>query len=315
MLKEIYHEKSPTIITYHMLSTSSQIQTPPDGSIAIFRSLDGVMRYKTSDGEVHVAEFIHGVYRIPEPNFSRYLNYTGKEIEKLGFSQDGFVFQLVEKRIERVIMGGRGPQGPQGPSGAGGTGDTIESGTFTLSADGSESHITTYNNGNIVYDKGNADAGGTDQLKVRFAIADLTGYIIGQTVTNNTTGATGVVIDITIKLKLDTLTAGGWNFGDEITNGTNVTSITQQAVWFLTIPTTKKLKLWQGLTFETATPNINSIGISDGVLQNCKGSGVNSIGDPNTINTTTCINVQNSFPDIHGWTGQQTYNTLPAILL
>ena len=171
----------------------------------------------------------------------------------------------------------------------------FESGTFTLSADGSAAMI----NGN--------PTNHTHAIRVVSA----SGFVVGQTLTNNTTGATGRITDIDAEIiTLDTLTIGEWNIGNEVTNGINTTTINNNYAWIVTFPTSKRLKLWQGLTFETANPNQYSDGNSDGVIQWCSGNGVNGSGI--SSDDSTCINVSDGFVG-NGWTGQVLLANIRAI--
>lgn len=163
-----------------------------------------------------------------------------------------------------------------------GGGDTIEDGTFTLSADGSTSTV----NGN------------SSNHTVQFQILAFSGWAINDVITNNTTGATGRVIAITggvnPRFTLDNLTIGSWDALDQVTNGSVVGNINANAIWVLTIPTTKQLKLWFGLTFNTGNQSIYSDGRSNGIIQNCEGVSVGS-------DSLNCINVNNT---TDGWQGR-----------
>lgn len=187
---------------------------------------------------------------------------------------------------------------------SGSGGNTFQSGTFTLSVDGSTSHITTYDDaGDIIYDKGNTDLGYENQLKVKFQIAgNATTPQLNQTIVNETSGATGIITDIQIGMHylitVGTLTTGSWTATDSVHYNTIpsiATPILSLPIYFiLTIPTTKKLKLWQGLTKYNS---YFSSGISDGIINQC-----NSINSAlgTKFDLSNNINVNNN---PNGWTG------------
>ena len=147
---------------------------------------------------------------------------------------------------------------------------TFESGSFTLSADGSTATLGM-----------NGAALAPLNHKVTFDIADATGYAVGQTVTDNTTGATGVItVKSGVTLTLDTLTVGTWANTDTVTNGTNITTVASIPTWIITIPTAKRLKLANIHSVNNATSDDYSIGIDNGIsvsyIANQSGIGVYS---------------------------------------
>jgi|SRR3990167_2341982 len=148
-------------------------------------------------------------------------------------------------------------------------GNTFENATFTLNAAGDTSTVVTKDSeGTIVYDEDNT----TDptQLKVKLEFtAPIPITTVGQTLTNVTTGATGVIV---VKdggiLTLDTLTAGAWANGDTIEfPNTDPVVLDNDPIWILTIPTAKKLKL--AFLNVVSGASFGSDGKDNGVISNC----------------------------------------------
>ena len=128
---------------------------------------------------------------------------------------------------------------------SGGGGDTFESGTFTLSEDGSVAQVGM--NGNPL---------ASVNHKIKFNVAgSMVGVLIGETITNLSNGATCIITEIVGNLiTADTITgAGAWVNGDNIhyENLDANSSIDNDPIWILTIPTSKRLKL-----IETIVKNI-----------------------------------------------------------
>ena len=169
---------------------------------------------------------------------------------------------------------------------------TFESGSFTLSADGSTATLGM-----------NGAALAPLNHKVTFDIADATGYAVGQTVTDNTTGATGVItVKSGVTLTLDTLTVGTWANTDTVTNGTNITTVASIPTWIITIPTAKRLKLWQGMTVDDSNSKIFSNGISNGNIQYSSGGRFNG-GTPLIFTSFTLAIFVSNLDTGNDWTG------------
>jgi len=174
-----------------------------------------------------------------------------------------------------------------GSSSSGG-GDTFESGQFTLSANGTNAQIGM--NGNPL---------APVFPKVKFDVADPSKGNVGDTILNDSNGAGGMVLDksgstFTIIL---VNSIGSWNNGDTVKFSSTdplTTTISNNPVWILTIPTAKKLKLGFLKSSNDDGFGIGTSGISNGVIQNMY----------NGIDNTNCINIRSgTFPDLDGWEG------------
>lgn len=113
-----------------MLRSKTEIQNPVQDSITIFRDLDGAVYYKSQDGNSHLVDSYHDVYRIANPKFSSYINLTDETIKILKYDSEEFIFKLAEIIVAAGGGGGGrgrdGKDGPVGPTGPGGgaTGQT-----------------------------------------------------------------------------------------------------------------------------------------------------------------------------------------------
>lgn len=102
------------------------------------------------------------------------------------------------------------------------------------------------------------------------------------------------------------LNAAGTSITGSITGSTaEITLEVSGAAAVIRIPTAKTLKLWQGLTFETANSAKWSDGNSNGAIQWCSGS---AIEDAFGSDKNNCIHIKISdggFPlsTLIGWTG------------
>lgn len=100
-------------------------------------------------------------------------------------------------------------------------------------------------------------------------------YVLGATITNSTTGATGKVTNVDGDLyTLDTLTAGTWKTADVVTNGVLPGAIAGSVTWVITMPV-GKLKLAH---FDSAAnyysdannyKNVSSKGTADAYIDSC----------------------------------------------
>ena len=90
--------------------------------------------------------------------------------------------------------------------------------------------------------------------------------------------------------------SGTFTLSADGTAATGGTLINPGANPTLRIPTAKRLKLWQGLTFVPLS-SIFSSGISDGLIQNCSGL---LDGNNSNYDTENCISNNDG---INGWTG------------
>lgn len=100
-----------------ILKLASQIPNPPQGIIAIFRNANakGIVYYMAHDGYNYPVEHDQGIYRIPNPDFTNFLNYTGQKILELKLDATEFLFTLVaEQIIQRLAGGGGGGVGIRG---------------------------------------------------------------------------------------------------------------------------------------------------------------------------------------------------------
>lgn len=173
----------------------------------------------------------------------------------------------------------------------------FESGTFTLSADGSAATLGM-----------NGDTPTSLNHKVRFLIdaTEPVQPVVGQTITNDDTGATGVVVSLStdgapadeVYVTLNNLTVGGWANAANITYGETSIIILDETTFIITIPTAKKLKLWQGLTFADSDNDILSDGRSNQIINSVIAlpNGVYVSG----VNNPKCIHINDG---INGWRG------------
>lgn len=98
-----------------ILKLPSEIQNPPQGSIAIFRNANakGIVYYMTSDGYNYPVPYGQDIYRIsPILLTTEPINYTGQRLNQLKYDGKEFLFSLsYEQVIQRVAVGGGGNSG------------------------------------------------------------------------------------------------------------------------------------------------------------------------------------------------------------
>ena len=104
-----------------MLRSPDSIPTPTSGKAIIFRSDNGAVYAKNSDGTSVEAQAYHDVYRIESPVFTHYDNLTGETLKIEKFNAQEFIFKLSEPSILAGGggRGGRGRDGATGPTGPG----------------------------------------------------------------------------------------------------------------------------------------------------------------------------------------------------
>jgi hypothetical protein len=109
---------------------------------------------------------------------------------------------------------------------------------------------------------------------LRFQLNSSSAWIVGDTVTNSTTGATGVIITKignanTPRFSLNTLTPGDWNTGDSLTNGTVVKNMDNPGSWLITVPTLKRTKLVLMTSVDPNNTDNNSFGKDSFTSKDC----------------------------------------------
>lgn len=137
-------------------------------------------------------------------------------------------------------------------------GINAEAATITLNPDGSGFTL----NGNPY------------NTTLRFQILSATAWVVGDIITNTTTGATGVLIARTGNINaprftVDTLTAGDWSVGDSLTNGTIVKNMDTAGAWEVIVPTLKQAKLILMTSFNPNNTSDNSFGKDSFASKDC----------------------------------------------